>query len=117
VYFFLPSNPLEARRLNAREKYIIIQRKAADNTGVENKVFKPKQVKEAFLDAKTWLIWFAIIALQVRRPVEEMVPETVQLTYMNRFPMVVSRPSTLSSSLDSASVLCRLRSWLCRRVS
>lgn len=68
VYFFLPSNPLEAKRLSPREKYIIIQRKAADNTGVENKIFKPKQVKEAFLDAKTWLIWFAIIALQVRHP-------------------------------------------------
>ncbi|KAH7310819.1 major facilitator superfamily domain-containing protein [Stachybotrys elegans] len=65
VFFFLPSNPLEAKRLSAREKYIIIQRKATDNTGVENKTFKPGQVKEAFLDLKTWLIWFAIIALQV----------------------------------------------------
>lgn len=66
VFFFLPSNPLEAKRLSPREKYIIIQRKAADNTGVENKVFKTGQVKEAFLDAKTWLVWLAIIALQVR---------------------------------------------------
>lgn len=66
VYLFLPSNPLEARRLSAREKYIIIQRKAADNTGLENKTFKIEQVAEAFLDAKTWLIWFAIVALQVR---------------------------------------------------
>ncbi len=66
VYFFLPSNPLEAKRLSPREKYIIIQRKAADNTGVENKSFKLEQVKEAFLDLKTWLIWLAIIALQVR---------------------------------------------------
>lgn len=65
VYFFLPSNPLEAKRLNNREKFIIIQRKAADNTGIENKTFKPDQVKESFLDAKTWLIWLAIIALQV----------------------------------------------------
>lgn len=66
VYFFLPNNPLEAKRLNAREKFIIIQRKAADNTGLENKTFKIEQVYEAFLDFKTWLIWFAIIALQVR---------------------------------------------------
>lgn len=66
VFFFLPSNPLEAKRLSPREKYIIIQRKAADNTGIENKTFKIEQVKEAFLDVKTWLIWFAIIALQVR---------------------------------------------------
>lgn len=65
VFFFLPNNPLDAKRLNARERFIIIQRKAADNTGLENKTFKIEQVSEAFLDFKTWLIWFAIIALQV----------------------------------------------------
>ncbi|KAK2777485.1 allantoate permease [Colletotrichum kahawae] len=65
IFFFLPSNPLEAKRLSPRERYIIIQRKASDNTGIENKVFKPAQVKEAFADVKTGLIWFAIVALQV----------------------------------------------------
>lgn len=44
---------------------MVIQRKAADNTGVESKVFKKEQVWEAVLDPKTWLIWFAIVALQV----------------------------------------------------
>ncbi|ETN41668.1 uncharacterized protein HMPREF1541_03604 [Cyphellophora europaea CBS 101466] len=66
VYFFLPNNPLEASFLSAREKLIIIQRKSADNTGMENKAFKPHHIKEALLqDPKTWLIWFAIVALQV----------------------------------------------------
>jgi MFS transporter, ACS family, allantoate permease len=44
---------------------MIIQRKAADNTGVETRKFKKEQVWEAFTDIKTWLIWFAIIALQI----------------------------------------------------
>ncbi|EMC99244.1 hypothetical protein BAUCODRAFT_65035 [Baudoinia panamericana UAMH 10762] len=65
VYFFLPNNPLDAKFLSGREKYIVIQRKAADNTGVESKTFKKGQFFEAFTDFKTWLIWFAIIALQV----------------------------------------------------
>ncbi|KAH8881764.1 putative allantoate permease [Thozetella sp. PMI_491] len=65
VYFFLPDNPLETKRLTPREKYIIIQRKAADNTGVEAKTIKKEQIWEAFLDLKTWLIWIAIVALQV----------------------------------------------------
>ena len=60
-----PNNPLEANFLNGREKMMVIQRKAADNTGVESKVFKKEQVWEAVLDPKTWLIWFAIVALQV----------------------------------------------------
>uniref|UniRef100_A0A093XJZ5 Putative transporter n=1 Tax=Talaromyces marneffei PM1 TaxID=1077442 RepID=A0A093XJZ5_TALMA len=65
VLFFLPDNPLETRHLTSREKYIIIQRKASDNTGVESKTMKPDQIWEAVLDPKTWLIWFAIVALQV----------------------------------------------------
>lgn len=65
VYFFLPNNPLETNRLTAREKYIIIQRKAADNTGIEAKTIKTEQIWEAFSDPKTWFIWFAIMALQV----------------------------------------------------
>ncbi|KAJ9143862.1 Allantoate transporter [Pleurostoma richardsiae] len=65
VFTFLPNNPLEAKRLSPREKYIIIQRKAADNTGVETKKIKKEQIWEAFADPKTWLIWISIIALQV----------------------------------------------------
>lgn len=65
VFMFLPDNPLVARWFTAREKYIIIQRKASDNTGVETKKIKKEQIIEAFTDPKTWLIWFAIVALQV----------------------------------------------------
>ncbi|KAL3479623.1 allantoate permease [Aspergillus californicus] len=65
VYFCLPNNPLDAKWLSKREKYIIIQRKASDNTGVEAKGIKKEHILEAFVDIKTWLIWFAIVALQV----------------------------------------------------
>ncbi|KAJ5517690.1 hypothetical protein N7453_000112 [Penicillium expansum] len=65
VYLVLPNNPLEAKFLTPREKYIVIQRKAADNTGIESKTFKMEQVWEAIFDIKTWLIWIAIAALQV----------------------------------------------------
>lgn len=65
VYVFLPNNPLDTKRLSPREKYIIIQRKAADNTGIETKQIKTEQLWEAIMDTKTWLIWFAIVALQV----------------------------------------------------
>jgi MFS transporter, ACS family, allantoate permease len=44
---------------------MLIQRQAVDNTGMESKTFKKEQIWEALMDVKTWLIWFAIIALQV----------------------------------------------------
>ncbi|TVY84406.1 putative transporter [Lachnellula suecica] len=65
VFYFLPNNPLEAKWLSEREKFMLIQRKAIDNTGMESKTFKKEQIWEALLDIKTWLIWFAIVALQV----------------------------------------------------
>lgn len=65
VYLFLLNNPLETGRLSAREKYIIIQRKAADNTGIETKQVKSEHIWEAVVDPKTWFIWFAVVALQV----------------------------------------------------
>lgn len=60
-----PNNPLDAKFLSGREKFIVIQRKAADNTGIESKTIKKEQIYEAIMDPKTWLIWFAIVALQV----------------------------------------------------
>jgi ACS family allantoate permease-like MFS transporter len=51
--------------LSGREKMILIQRKASDNTGVETKVFKKEHILEALSDPKTWLLFFAIVALQV----------------------------------------------------
>lgn len=65
IHFYRPNNPFEAKFLTSREKYIVIQRKASDNTGVESKTFKVEQVWEAIWDIKTWLIWIAIAALQV----------------------------------------------------
>lgn len=67
VFFFLPNNPLDAQWLSGREKYMIIQRKAADNTGIESKVFKKEQVVEALFDVRTWLIWFAIVSYPLVR--------------------------------------------------
>lgn len=66
IHFYRPNNPYEAKFLTSREKYIVIQRKASDNTGIESKTFKVEQVWEAIWDIKTWLIWIAIVALQVR---------------------------------------------------
>lgn len=65
IWFFLPENPLEAKWLTKREKFMLVQRKAHDNTGLQSKTFKIEQMWEALLDGKTWLIWTAIIALQV----------------------------------------------------
>jgi hypothetical protein len=84
--FDRPNNPLEAKFLTSREKYIVIQRKAADNTGIESKTFKVEQLWEAIFDIKTWLIWIAIAALQVCFVSIDTSPEHHLLT-LTRYPM------------------------------
>jgi len=58
VGIFLPDSPVRAKFLNKREKAIAIDRIRANQTGVENKVFKKEQMIEAFMDPKTWLMFF-----------------------------------------------------------
>lgn len=65
TFYFLPNSPLDTPWLTGRQRFMLVQRKAGDNTGLESPSFKMAHVREAVLDSKTWLVWFAIIALQV----------------------------------------------------
>lgn len=54
---FLPDNVVRAQFIGEREKAIAVERVRADQTGMENKTFKREQMREAFLDPKTWLMF------------------------------------------------------------
>ncbi|KAH8894520.1 MFS general substrate transporter [Thozetella sp. PMI_491] len=65
LFFFLPDSPLSGTFLSDREKYIAVDRMKENMTGVHNKQFKWYQVREAFLDWKSWLIVAISIFLNV----------------------------------------------------
>lgn len=56
VAYFLPGNPMKARFLDDQQRILAVKRMRAGQTGIENTIFKPYQVKEALLDPKTWLL-------------------------------------------------------------
>ncbi len=56
LFWLLPNNPATWKRLTDREKYIALDRVRQNNTGVENKHIKWGQVREAFLDPKSWVL-------------------------------------------------------------
>ena len=64
VVLFLPDNPMKSR-LSDKEKIHIINRVRGNQTGIENKRLKWKQVKEVFLDVHTWLIALIVISTNV----------------------------------------------------
>jgi sugar phosphate permease len=51
-----PSAPMRAWFLNAREKQIAVRRLAKNNTGIQTRSFKWKQVVEGVLDPQVWLL-------------------------------------------------------------
>ncbi|KAH7889599.1 MFS general substrate transporter [Phlebopus sp. FC_14] len=57
-WFFFPDSPTTARFLTAEERVAIIQRIQTNQTGIENKHFKPEQFYETVRDPKTWLMAF-----------------------------------------------------------
>ncbi|KAJ0281129.1 hypothetical protein Brms1b_011696 [Colletotrichum noveboracense] len=61
----LPDNPVRARFITPRERFVAIERLRADQLGIENKTFSPPQLRETLRDPKTWLmflfnIWVSI---------------------------------------------------------
>ncbi|TRM69115.1 major facilitator superfamily domain-containing protein [Schizophyllum amplum] len=65
IFFFLPDTPVSAHFLDQRQKAIAVKRVAENRTGIKNKEFKVYQMKEAFRDPKTYLLFVASIAAQI----------------------------------------------------
>lgn len=55
VYLFLPSTPLENKKLSAKEKYVLLVRLTKDKIGVAGKKFHVKQAIELLTDIQAWL--------------------------------------------------------------
>ncbi|KAI1621236.1 major facilitator superfamily domain-containing protein [Exophiala viscosa] len=64
VFFFLPNSPMKSRFSHA-EKVAILERVRDNETGIENKHLKWKQVKEVLLDVKTWMMSLIVILTNV----------------------------------------------------
>ncbi|KAM3075002.1 hypothetical protein ACMFMF_005686 [Clarireedia jacksonii] len=57
LFFFLPDSPVTAKILSTSEKRMAVERLRENQTGVENKTFKWKQVREWATDYKTYMFF------------------------------------------------------------
>ncbi|KAG6368878.1 hypothetical protein INS49_003096 [Diaporthe citri] len=75
ISFILPADPISARGLTERERYIAVARIRSNNAGVRNTHLKLDQVRETLMDLKFWLcFFFTIFALIVNGPTSSFVP-------------------------------------------
>jgi hypothetical protein len=75
ILFFMPPDPIRAKGLTGRERYIAVARMRANNAGVRNTHFKIEQVWEALLDIKFWIVFCAAFLIMIANgPVSTFIP-------------------------------------------
>ncbi|PLB35765.1 putative MFS allantoate transporter [Aspergillus candidus] len=57
MFIFLPDSPVSAPGLSQRQRRIAVERLKENQTGVENKHIKPRQILEAFMDYKLYFFF------------------------------------------------------------
>lgn len=65
VVLILPDNPMSAKFLSEPERICALERVKGNQTGIENKHFKPAQVLECFKDPQTWLVSIIVISMNI----------------------------------------------------
>jgi MFS family permease len=69
ILFFMPPDPIRAKRFTDRERYIAVARMRVNNSGVRNTHFKVEQLWELLKDVKFWLtFWMALTMLVANGP-------------------------------------------------
>ncbi|KIW19436.1 hypothetical protein PV08_00008 [Exophiala spinifera] len=63
IFFFMEPDPVHAKRLSEREKFIAVSRLRSNNTGVKNTHFKSWQVRELLCGAQFWLLFFIALLM------------------------------------------------------
>lgn len=65
VVVFLPDSPVSASFLSEEEKIAALERVRLDQAGTHNKTIKRYQIKEAFKDVRTWVMFLIIMCIGV----------------------------------------------------
>ena len=56
TFFFLPDTPMKARFLSEAEKVALLKHVAVNQTGIQNKRYRPSQILDVLLDLQLWLM-------------------------------------------------------------
>ncbi|KAL2166170.1 hypothetical protein VTG60DRAFT_3176 [Thermothelomyces hinnuleus] len=65
VILFLPDTPMKARWLSDNEKVALLKHVSVNQTGVQNRKFRAKEIVEALLDPQIWLLLLSVVLLSV----------------------------------------------------
>ncbi|KAJ4194763.1 hypothetical protein NW759_016479 [Fusarium solani] len=74
IVLFMPPDPIRAKNLSERERYIAVSRLRVNNAGVRNTHFKVGQVLEALVDPRFWLSFaMAVLIMIANGPISTFI--------------------------------------------
>lgn len=68
AFFFLPDTPMKASWLSDNEKVALLKHVSVNQTGIQSRKFRPKEIVEALLDPQIWLLLLSVVLVSVPQP-------------------------------------------------
>ncbi|KAL8282526.1 hypothetical protein RB597_009981 [Gaeumannomyces tritici] len=65
TFFFLPDTPMQATWLSDGEKVALLKHVSVNQTGIQSRQFRPKEILEALMDPQLYLMLLSVILLSV----------------------------------------------------
>ncbi|KND90632.1 Thiamine pathway transporter THI73 [Tolypocladium ophioglossoides CBS 100239] len=99
TFFFLPDTPMKARWLSNTEKVALLKHVSVNQTGIESRTFRPKEIVEALLDPQIYLLILSVVLLSVSSGVVTTYSATLikNLGYLPQKAALMNMPSGVVS--------------------
>lgn len=100
TFFLLPDTPMKASWLSNNEKVALLKHVSVNQTGIQSRKFRPKEIVEALLDPQIYLLLLSVVLVSCL-VVRTLIPWLLLLTLnfcSSLFPAVLLPLTRLPSS-------------------
>ncbi|KAL7924890.1 major facilitator superfamily domain-containing protein [Trichoderma austrokoningii] len=95
TFFLLPDTPMKASWLSSNEKVALLKHVSVNQTGIQSRKFRPKEIVEALLDPQIYLLLLSVVLLSVSSGVVTTYSATLirNLGYAPKKAALMNMPS------------------------
>ncbi|KAH7155982.1 major facilitator superfamily domain-containing protein [Dactylonectria macrodidyma] len=106
TFAFLPDTPMKSRWLSDAEKVALLKHVSVNQTGIESRKFRPKEIVEALSDPQLYLMVLSVVLLSVSSGVVTTYSATLirNLGYDSKKSALMNMPSGVVSIFFTLSV-------------
>ncbi|KAF4982461.1 hypothetical protein FZEAL_1915 [Fusarium zealandicum] len=99
TFFLLPDTPMKAKWLSNSEKVALLKHVSVNQTGIESRKFRPKEIVEALCDPQLYLMLLSVVLLSVSSGVVTTYSSTLirNLGYDSKRAALMNMPSGVVS--------------------